>query len=133
MADLMNSMNDDIHLMPSSSPNNYGAKANKSTHCAVCNEEFDYRDDVKQSGNNVRFLGKNNKEIQLTNKTFYIPSVTIRHVLLAACVALHLINVVHIMNMKVNFIVREIFMWSKIVSCVLPGKLVQLFDNKLWN
>lgn len=58
MADLMNSMNDDIHLMPTSNPllsknNNYN---NKSTHCAVCHEEFDYRDDVKQVGQDVSFF-----------------------------------------------------------------------------
>jgi hypothetical protein len=40
MADLMNSMNDDIHLM---SP----TTTTKPSNCATCLEEFDYRDDVK--------------------------------------------------------------------------------------
>ncbi|CAO3635864.1 unnamed protein product [Mucor hiemalis] len=44
MADLMNSMNDDIHL--SSSYNS----PSLSNQCASCNEEFDYRDDVKKAG-----------------------------------------------------------------------------------
>ncbi|KAI8047327.1 hypothetical protein BDF21DRAFT_441724 [Thamnidium elegans] len=47
-----------------------------------------------------------------------IKNVTIRHVLVAACVALHLISVVHIMNMKVNCIVREISMCDRAIA---PG------------
>ena len=118
MADLMNSMNDDIHL--SSSPIPTSTK-HASNHCAVCHEEFDYRDVVKQAGQKVMKISVkcNNK----TNSYLVVTiSVTTRLVLFAACVALHLINVVRTMNMKVNFIVREIFMWSKIVSCVVPGK-----------
>ncbi|KAG1438392.1 hypothetical protein G6F56_012656 [Rhizopus delemar] len=42
MADLMNSMNDDIHLI--STPSN---------NCHSCGEDFDYRDDVKTAFNNV--------------------------------------------------------------------------------
>ncbi|CAO3688771.1 unnamed protein product [Rhizopus microsporus] len=44
MADLMNSMNDDLHLgtMPTKINNN---------SCGVCGEEFDYRDDVKTVDN----------------------------------------------------------------------------------
>lgn len=43
MADLMSSMNDDIHLTSPTTP--------KSSSCACCGEEFDYRDDVKTVGN----------------------------------------------------------------------------------
>jgi hypothetical protein len=48
MADLMNSMNDDLHLgtMPTKINNN---------SCGVCGEEFDYRDDVKTVDNKVKF------------------------------------------------------------------------------
>lgn len=56
-------------------------------------------------------------------------SATIRHASLAACVALPLINVAHIMNTKANSIVREIFMWSRIVSCVLLGKFFFFVHN----
>lgn len=48
MADLMNSMNDDIHLMSPPVPTH-----TKSNNCAVCQEEFDYRDDVKTVGRDV--------------------------------------------------------------------------------
>ncbi|GAN01207.1 paxillin-like [Mucor ambiguus] len=47
MADLMNSMNDDIHL---SATNTMPSSQNKSSHCDVCREDFDYRDDVKTTG-----------------------------------------------------------------------------------
>jgi hypothetical protein len=49
MADLMNSMNDDIHL---SSPLSIAKPS--TSHCASCQEEFDYRDDVKTAGNKVK-------------------------------------------------------------------------------
>lgn len=52
MADLMNSMNDDIHL---SATNTMPSSQNKSSHCDVCREDFDYRDDVKTVGGKVRF------------------------------------------------------------------------------
>jgi hypothetical protein len=48
MADLMNSMNDDIHL---ASPLSIAKPS--TSHCAACQEEFDYRDDVKTAGNKV--------------------------------------------------------------------------------
>ncbi|KAI9356695.1 hypothetical protein BD770DRAFT_322846, partial [Pilaira anomala] len=54
--------------------------------------------------------------------------VTTRHVLVAACVAHHLINVVHIMNTKVNCIVREIFMCDKaILPTIAPIKALGKF------
>lgn len=59
-------------------------------------------------------------------------SATTRHALLAACVALPLINVAHIMNTKANSIVREIFMWSRTASCVLLGKLVCSHLCTIW-
>lgn len=118
MADLMNSMNDDIHL---SSP--LSTTKSSTSHCASCQEEFDYRDDVKTAGNKVNPQNpcSTEKKENRFNLMFY-SSATIRHALRAACVARRLINVVHIMNMMVSFIVKEIFMWSKIVSCVRHGK-----------
>lgn len=46
MADLMTSMNDDIHL--TSTPKK------PSSSCDVCQEDFDYRDEVKTAGNKVK-------------------------------------------------------------------------------
>jgi hypothetical protein len=45
MADLMNSMNDNIYSTQKPLKNN--------NSCRVCGEEFDYRDDVKTIGNQV--------------------------------------------------------------------------------
>jgi hypothetical protein len=60
MADLMSSMNDDIHLLPNSS-NGSSLNVNKQqpgkrNQCHSCNEDFDYRDEVKRAGQKVIFL-----------------------------------------------------------------------------
>ncbi|KAG2229449.1 hypothetical protein INT48_007836 [Thamnidium elegans] len=46
MADLMNSMNDDINLMSPTTTTPSASAALNSSNCHVCHEEFDYRDQV---------------------------------------------------------------------------------------
>lgn len=47
MADLMNSMNDDINLMSHTPPPPSAVTSSlNSNNCHVCHEEFDYRDQV---------------------------------------------------------------------------------------
>lgn len=61
MADLMSSMNDDIHLMSSPPPPQQQHQHQiKSNNCAACYEEFDYRDEVKTVGNSVTIHDKRN-------------------------------------------------------------------------
>lgn len=69
MADLMNSMNDDIHL---SATNTMPSSQNSSSHCNVCKEDFDYRDDVKTAGGKVCFKVLPKYIIKSTNNIIHV-------------------------------------------------------------
>lgn len=69
MADLMNSMNDDIHL---SATNPIPSSQSKSSNCDVCREDFDYRDDVKTVAGKVCLRFYQNLKKKANNNTYKV-------------------------------------------------------------